>query len=131
VVHVRFLLGGAVILFSIATLLALAFLVGVVTSSTAVSIMATFATFFAALFLAGHDRLEAAVTSVWSARAIHGAYIFLPKFLEMSKAVVMIVSGGEFSRIDVPIDPMAFVTTGIFAIGCLALASFLFQRKEF
>jgi hypothetical protein len=75
--------------------------------------------------------MEAAVTSVWSAKAIHGAYLFLPKIYEMSKAVVMIVSGGEFSRIDVPIDPMAFVTTGIFAIGCLALASFLFQRKEF
>ncbi|MBK6403958.1 MAG: ABC transporter permease [Holophagales bacterium] len=43
VVHPRFFLGGAIIFFTIATLMAFAFLVGVVTSSTAVSIMATFA----------------------------------------------------------------------------------------
>src|SRR5688500_13067371 len=46
VVHPRFLLGAVVIMFVIATLLAFAFLIGVVTSSTGVSIMTTFAMFF-------------------------------------------------------------------------------------
>jgi len=41
VVHPRFLLAGVIILFTIAVLLASAFLIGVVTSSTAVCIMAT------------------------------------------------------------------------------------------
>src|SRR6202162_4070506 len=45
VAHPRFLAGGLVILFTIAVLLAFAFLVGVVTSSTGVSLMGTFAVF--------------------------------------------------------------------------------------
>jgi hypothetical protein len=63
VVHPRFFLGGAIIFFTIATLMAFAFLVGVLTSSTAVSIMATFAVFFLAAILSGHRQIEAASAS--------------------------------------------------------------------
>jgi hypothetical protein len=45
-VHPRFFLAAGIILFGIAALMAFAFLVGTLTSSTAVSIMATFAVFF-------------------------------------------------------------------------------------
>ncbi len=62
VAHPRFLLGGGVILFAIAALLAFAFLVGVVTSSTGVSIMSTYGVFFFAALLAQHDRIAAAVS---------------------------------------------------------------------
>src|SRR5262249_46081068 len=48
VIHGRFLLGGLTILFTIGVLLAFAFLVGVVTSSTGVSLMSTYAIFFMA-----------------------------------------------------------------------------------
>ena len=51
VFHPRFLLSGVVILFTVATLLAFAFLVGVVTSSTGVSLMTTYAVFFLAALL--------------------------------------------------------------------------------
>src|SRR5438094_7624079 len=61
VVHPRFFVASAVILLVIATLLAFAFLVGVVTSSTAVSIMTTYGLFFFALMLVSHDRIAAAV----------------------------------------------------------------------
>lgn len=136
IVHLRFLLGAVVILFSIATLLALAFLIGVVTSSTAVSIMGTYACFFLAMALAGHERMEAAVSSWWSAKAIHGSYLILPKVYEMMKAVVSIVAGDAIPNSRqvqeiVAINPMSFVSTGLFAVACLTLASFLFRRKEF
>src|SRR6266545_2859370 len=60
ILHPRFLLSGLVILFTIAALLAFAFLVGVVTSSTGVSLMATYAIFFFAAILAAHDKIAAA-----------------------------------------------------------------------
>src|SRR2546423_6334427 len=62
VVHPRFLLGGGLILFVIATELAFAFVIGVITSSTAVSIMATKGLFFFGLMLVGHERIAAAVS---------------------------------------------------------------------
>src|SRR5205823_2550421 len=68
VAHPRFLLGGVVILFGTACLLALAFLIGVATSSTAVSLMGTYAVFFFAAILSAHDKIAAAVSSEWSAR---------------------------------------------------------------
>src|SRR5439155_6955938 len=67
VVHPRFLLGGAVIMFIIATLMAFAFLIGVITSSTAVSIMTTYGLFFFGVMLVGHERIAAAVSKEWQA----------------------------------------------------------------
>lgn len=132
VFHPRFLLGAVVILFAIAALLALAFLIGVATSSTAVSIMSAFAIFIASLVLAGHERMEAALTSWWSWRLVRGSYWILPKMYALLKITVDFVSGGELRRLThTAIDPMAFISTGAFTIGCLALASYLFQRKEF
>src|SRR2546423_13528814 len=70
VVHPRFFLAGAVMLFVIGTLLAFAFAVGVVTSSTAVSIMATYGLFFFGLMLVGHERIAAALSKEWQATMI-------------------------------------------------------------
>jgi ABC-type transport system involved in multi-copper enzyme maturation permease subunit len=67
VVHARFLLGGVTILFTIAALLAFAFLIGVVTSSTGVSLMATYAVFFIAAMLSAHEKIAAAVSAEWAA----------------------------------------------------------------
>lgn len=132
VVHPQFLLGGVVILFSIATLLAFAFLIGVVTSSTAVSIMTSYAIFFIAAILAMHDRIEAAVDSQVTANIVHALYLILPKMSELGRATIALVSGGEapeMIREGLAVAP--FVSTALFAIGSLALASFLFRRKEF
>jgi len=132
VVHPRFLLAGAVILFVIATLLAFAFVVGVVTSSTAVSIMTSYGLFFFAIMLAGHERIAAAVSKEWQAWLINTLYWIIPKTAELGEAVVAYVSGNQVpERIAAALNPMPFLTTGAFAIVCLILASWLFQRKEF
>lgn len=132
VVHVRFLLGGVVILFAIATLLAFAFLIGVATSSTAVSIMATYALFFISAILSSHDRIEAALSSELNAKLVHGAWAILPKVSELGKAVIAVVAGesGVISE-HVELSAAPFISTGLFMVASLVLASFLFQRKEY
>lgn len=132
VVHPSFLLGGVIILFTIATLLAFAFLVGVITSSTAVSIMTTFGVFLFSVILSGHERFEAAVSSVWNARLIHFLYLIMPKTMELGRSVIALVSGGK-APIEVTgvVSPAPFITTALFGITCLVLASLVFRRKEF
>ncbi|MEO6487271.1 MAG: ABC transporter permease subunit, partial [Thermoanaerobaculia bacterium] len=93
VVNPRFFIAGAIILFVIATLLAFAFLVGVVTSSTAVSIMTTYGLFFFALMLVAHERIEAAVSKEWQAWMIKTLYWVIPKTAELGQAVVAFVAG--------------------------------------
>lgn len=132
VVHPRFLMGGAIILFVIATLLAFSFLVGVVTSSTAVSIMSSYAMFFISALLAAHDKIAAALSSDWSAGLIHTLYWILPKTSELGTAIVSFVSAGEApARLTENLSAMTYVSTGLFGIGSLLLASWLFHRKEF
>jgi ABC-type transport system involved in multi-copper enzyme maturation permease subunit len=131
VAHPRFLLAGLLILFVIATLLAFAFLIGVVTSSTAVSIMMTYGLFlFSVVIYAEHTRLAAAIASEWKAKLLEGMYWVTPKLFDLGKAVVAFVST-EAGPLESALTPAPFVTTAAFAIVCLALASWMFQRKEF
>ena len=132
VVHPRFFLAGAVILFVVAVLLAFAFVVGVVTSSTAVSIMTTYGLFFFAIMLAGHARIAAAVSKEWQAWLINTLYWIIPKTAELGEAVVAYVSGNQVpEQVAAALSPAPFLTTAAFGVVCLALASWLFQRKEF
>lgn len=131
VVHPRFFLGGAIILFVIATLLALAFLIGVITSSTAVSIMGTYGAFFFAAMLVGHERFEAMVSSEWKATLIKTMYWVLPKTAELGRAVVAYVAGDRMPAQFREVSPMIYLSTAAFGVGCLVLASWFFQRKEF
>lgn len=132
VTNPRFLLGGAIIFMVIAVLLAFAFLVGVVTSSTAVSIMTTFGIFFFGLAMAGHDKYAAAVSKEWQAWTIETLYWVLPKTAEMGQAVFAFVGGQELpERIMSVLTPAPFLSTAAFGVGSLILASWLFTRKEF
>ncbi|HYM60712.1 MAG TPA: ABC transporter permease subunit [Thermoanaerobaculia bacterium] len=132
VVHPRFMLAGGVILFVIATLLAFAFLVGVVTSSTAVSIMTTYGLFFFAAMLAAHDRIAAAVSKDWQAASIQTMYWVFPKTAELGQAVVAFVSGDAApQQLAGALTWSPFLTSGAFAVACLVLASWMFHRKEF
>ena len=131
VLHPRFFLAGGVILFLIATLLAFAFLIGVITSSTAVSIMATYGVFFFGVMLAGHARIEAALSKEWQAMGIKFLYWVMPKTAELATAVVAYVAGPQMHNELLKITAAPFISTGIFGIVCLVLASWLFQRKEF
>jgi len=132
VFHPRFLMSGVVILFMVATLLAFAFLIGVVTSSTGVSLMATYAIFFLAAILVAHDRIAAAVSTESAARIIQGLYWILPKTAELGQAVVTYVAAGQApERLAQGLSVLTFATTGGFTVACLALSSFLFRRKDF
>lgn len=132
VVHPRFLAAGAIILFVIATLMAFAFLIGVITSSTAVSIMTTYGLFFFAIMLVAHDRIAAAVSEEWQAWLIQTLYWIIPKTAELGQAVVAFVAGDQVpQRIAEALNPTPFLTTAAFGVACLVLASWIFQRKEF
>ncbi len=132
VAHPRFLLGGVVILFGIASLLALAFLIGVATSSTAVSLMGTYAVFFFGLLLSAHDRISAAVSSERSAELVRALYWIFPKTAELGRATFALVSGGGTFRNIGQIDRLAvFGSTGLFGLCALGLAAWLFSRKDF
>ena len=132
VVHPRFLLGGAIILFCISSLLAFAFLIGVVTSSTAVSMMATFALFFLSALLSMHDKIAAALSSDWGAGIVHGLYWIFPKTAELGQAVIALVAPGEVpARVAQSLSLMPFLTTALFGMASLGLAAWLFKRKDF
>ena len=132
VMHGRFLVAGLIIMLTIATLLAFAFLVGVVTSSTAVSIMTTYGIFIFSAALVGHNNYAAAVAKEWQANLIHGLYWFFPKTAELAQATVAFVGGVDLpERMTRVLAPAPFLTTAAFGVGCLILASWLFTRKEF
>ncbi|HSB36627.1 MAG TPA: ABC transporter permease subunit [Thermoanaerobaculia bacterium] len=131
-VHPRFFLAAGIILFGIAALMAFAFLVGTLTSSTAVSIMATFAVFFVSAILANHNHIAAAVSSEWAAQLVHGLYWTFPKTAELGTAVVALVMGDEGpARMKSALALRPFLTTGLFGAICLALACLRFRRKDF
>jgi ABC-2 type transport system permease protein len=132
VMNSRFLMAGAIIMLVIATLLAFAFLIGVITSSTAVSIMTTYGIFIFSAALVGHENYAAAVSKQWQANLINGMYWVFPKTAELAQAVVAFVGGAEVpERIARVLTPAPFLTTAAFGIGCLVLSSWLFTRKEF
>jgi ABC-type transport system involved in multi-copper enzyme maturation permease subunit len=132
VANPRFLLAGLIIFLIIAVLLAFAFLVGVFTSSTAVSIMTTYGIFFFGLMLGAHDRIAAAVSKEWQARLIETLYWIFPKSAELGQAVVAFVGGSELpAEVLRVLTPAPFISTAAFGAACLILASWLFTRKEF
>ncbi|HEX8254726.1 MAG TPA: ABC transporter permease subunit [Thermoanaerobaculia bacterium] len=132
VANPRFLLAGSIIFLIIAVLLAFAFLIGVVTSSTAVSIMASYGIFFFGLMLAAHDRIAAAVSKEWQAWLIETLYWVFPKSAELGQAVVAFVGGEELpAKVLEALSPAPFLTTAAFGAVCLVLASWLFTKKEF
>lgn len=132
VAHPRFLLGGAVIFFTIAVLMAFAFLVGVATSSTGVSLMATYAVFFFASMLVAHEKIAAAVSTETAAKLVHGLYWVLPKTSELFRATVGLVSGGEVVGRFGQINAVAvYGSSFLFGAASLGLAAWLFSRKDF
>jgi ABC-type transport system involved in multi-copper enzyme maturation permease subunit len=133
VLHGRFLLAGLLIMFIIATMLAFAFLIGVVTSSTAVSIMMSFGlAVLGVVMYFEHTQFAAAISTQWKADLVHGTYWVVPKVWEIGKAVFAYVatSNGPM-KVEDGLKMAPFLSTAAFGVACLALASWLFQRKEF
>ncbi len=131
-VHPRFLLAAGIILFGIAALLAFAFLVGTLTSSTAVSIMATFAVFFLSVILKNLHGHTAIFSSEWAAGLVHVLYWIFPKIVEMGGAVVSLVNGADGPiRAREGATFLPFLSTGLFGLVSLTLACLRFRRKDF
>jgi len=128
--HPRLFVAGALIVFIIATLMAFAFLVGVITSSTGVSIMMTYAIALFSMPLFSHARIEAAMSSEVSAWMIKILYWTLPKVIDIGMAVFGIVMGDK-APAETALKLAPFLSTAGFLVACLALASWVFQRKEF
>ena len=109
-----------------------AFLVGVVTSSTGVSLMATYAIFFLSAILAAHEKIAAAMSKEWAAKLVDGLYWVFPKTSQLLRATVAHVSGGQTFRGMENVNLLAvYGSTALFGIATLALASWLFSRKDF
>ena len=132
VFHPRFLLSGLVILFAVATLLAFAFLIGVVTSSTGVSLMTTYAVFFLSAILVARERIAAAVSTETAASIVKGLYWILPKTAEIGQATVALVAGKEAPERLADVHYLAvYGSTAAFGVAALALSAWLFSRKDF
>ena len=130
--HPQFLLSGLVILFMFATLLAFAFLIGVITSSTGVSLMATYAMFFVAAALVARDHIAAAVSTETAANVVKGLYWILPKTAEIGQATVALVAGKDTPERFAQIDYLAvYGSTAVFGAVALGLSAWLFSRKDF
>ena len=128
--HPRFLLAGLILLFVVAVLLAFAFLIGVMTSSTAVSIMTSYAIFIFGLPLTLHKHWEAVVSHDWQAWLIKGIYWVFPKTMELLFGVMTFV-GEHNGPSEISVTTATYLSTALFGAGCLILASWLFQQKEF
>jgi ABC-type transport system involved in multi-copper enzyme maturation permease subunit len=127
----RFFIAGLSILFTFAALLAFAFLVGVVTSSTGVSLMATYAIFFFSAILAAHSKISAAMSKEWAAKLVEALYWIFPKTAELGRATVAHVGGNSFRALADMNLTAVYGSTALFLIGTLALACRLFSRKDF
>ena len=94
--------------------------------------MVTYGLFFLSSILAAHEKIEAALSSKWSAGLVRALYWILPKTAQLGQAVVTLVSDGHSFRRAPALDPFAvYGTTALFALVSLALASWLFSRKDF
>ena len=109
-----------------------AFLVGVVTSSTGVSLMATYAIFFFSAILAAHDKISAAMSKEWAAKLVEGLYWVFPKTAQLGRATVAHVAGNQAFRGVGDMNLLAvYGSTALFGLAALTLASWLFSRKDF
>jgi ABC-type transport system involved in multi-copper enzyme maturation permease subunit len=131
VANPRFFLGALSILFTFAVLLAFAFVVGVVTSSTGVSLMATVALFFLSAILAAQEKISAVMSKEWAAKLVDGLYWVFPKTSQLLSATIVGVRGAAVGRIGEMNYFAVFGSTALFGIAMLALASRLFSRKDF
>lgn len=132
VFEIRFLLVGWIILLLVAVFLAFAFLIGVLTSSTAVSIMSSFALFFIALTLSSHTRIEDALNSEWARQLVHASYWMLPKVWELLMGTMKFLHPEEMPpELVESLSVYSYMTTVAFGIAAMVLAVILFNRKEY
>lgn len=121
----RFILATGLILVVFLSYLGFMYLVGVLSSSTPLSIMLPYALYMVSMPLAAHDQIAAAMDSRFWANVVHGLYWVLPKTAEVGRDLTAYVLG----RTTPTLLPLA--TTAAFGVICLAAAVVTFNRKNF
>ncbi len=121
----RFLAASGLILAVFLSYLGFMYLVGVLTSSTPLSIMLPYALYLLSLPLAAHDRIAAAMDSRAAATTVHALYWVFPKTAELGRDLTGYVLG----KSGLAVVPLA--TTIAFGAVCLAAAVAAFNRKNF
>jgi ABC-2 type transport system permease protein len=123
--NLRFLAAGALILVVFLSYLGFMYLIGVLSSSTPLSIMLSYALYTISLPLAAHKHIAAAMDSRFWANVVHGLYWVLPKTTEVGRDLTAYVLG----RTTPALMPLA--TTAAFGAVCLGTALVIFNRKSF
>jgi ABC-2 type transport system permease protein len=121
----RFILATGLILVVFLSYLGFMYLVGVLSSSTPLSIMLPYALYMVSMPLAAHDQIAAAMDSRFWANVVHGLYWVLPKTAEVGRDLTAYVLG----RTTPALLPLA--TTAAFGAVCLTAAVVTFNRKNF
>ena len=121
----RFLVAMGLILVVFLSFLGFMYLVGVLSSSTPLSIMLPYALYMVSMPLAAHDHIAAAMDSRFWANVVHGLYWVLPKTAEVGRDLTAYVLGRTAPTL------MPLVTTAAFSTVCLATAVVIFNRKSF
>ena len=72
------------------------------------------------------------MSAEWAARLVDGLYWVFPKTAELGRATVASVGGDQVIRGAAPTNLFAvYGTTALFGVAALALACWLFSRKDF
>jgi ABC-2 type transport system permease protein len=121
----RFLIASSLILLVFLSYLGFMYLVGVLSSSTPLSIMLPYALYLLSLPLAAHDHIAAAMDSRFGAGVVNVLYWILPKTAEIGRDLVGYVFG------KVTPAPLPLITTAAFGVVCMAGAVVAFSRKNF
>ncbi len=121
----RFLAASGLILVVFLSYLGFMYLIGVVTSSTPLSIMLPYALYLLSVPLVAHDRIAAAMDSRLAAGVVNALYWVLPKTAEIGRDLTAYVLGKGTPAV------LPLASTAAFGVVCLAAAVLAFNRKNF
>jgi ABC-2 type transport system permease protein len=120
-----FLYAIATTVFIFAVLLSVVLLTGVLFESAAVSTMVTIGLGIVSPILAQHTIAEKLLSSEWSRWLWRALYETLPKVFDVGCITLNLVRGDRVDTL------MPLATSGLFAVGMMALALYIFAKKDF
>ncbi|MFZ0390693.1 MAG: ABC transporter permease subunit, partial [Calditrichia bacterium] len=120
-----FLLSGVMIVVTFAILFTLMTLLGILTRSSAFSLMLTYLILFFSPLLLQRDNIYALLSKKIYSYIVDGLYYFLPKTAELGMMTQKLVRG-----VEVP-GWMPLWSSLLFAAAMFILSGFLFARKDF
>ena len=121
----NFLISIATTIFAFAVLLSVVVLIGVLFESTALSTMVTVALMIMSAILAQTSTMLKLLSSEWSRQIWRTLYYTLPKVYDLGKMTLDAIQSREFNGY------MPIWTSGAFGIVVLALALWVFARRDF